>query len=1331
MNSNKNKIIFSLSTLLLIIMVSFLVYQKEHKNLAAPTQTITKKNSIKATPLKYTGYTLLNKFNKATIENYPTAAGTYDLATMASNITSQMLQAFSTTKTKTLPLVANWNVGIPEYSDGLDPLYMINRLTNGESLIPTWKLDPYYNDSIGLSYYETSIKKAAELGLPLVFTLPSPESALTKDDVYFTMDKTNNPNVITPKGIVLPKLSPFGPDSLWNEVGGQWSTTSLMAQLQEWYPNPPLVIFIDEDSAAKLSWSELSSSSRYQTQYPSDGSDEFKRTLINAQWVEKYRQLHQGFVQGFTNDAWKKNAKFITRNQLAINMGTSSDWKQDATTTNLQANVWPLTANGLTINFDIGADKELLNNLPFMLDEAKNINPNFVSQLSIDAHQKITNPNTYRGYTQLALWLLRPNIVRQTSNGTTKTDINPLFQQVVDSVELINNNDILADFWKNGKLVTAGDSNFNLNIPTKFQTAPREFFLKTDATVPVYAFALKKGIAPNREWLIYTQSPDENLSNITITIPTFKDVTVNSTGMGSFNIIAENNTVKSLNNNTDETSAVKELVDNLLISTKQSLDNFKYDLETFSLNKTFEKEFFVSTTGNDNNPGTIDKPFKTITKARDSVRAYKNNNGIPNGGIVVWIRGGSYYLTNILRFTADDSGSKDSPIVYSAYKNEKVYLIGGKKLDNSWFQSVTSADPLWNRLNISARDHLKSINLAKHGITDLGTLEEDKDNSIVPPELFDNNQALDLARWPDRNITTRLQTINDNIIILFGDITPDVTGRYIKESSNPPIFKHDGLINGVQYYIKRIESTKISDRRSWVITDENNKKLWSYTQVGFNLPKEFINAYAGSKGIPSLLNKNDKQFGFAFISNGIDDKTFQYTENNPKNWMNTGDIWINGMLQYAWSNRHAKIKNIDKLNNQITFQNTPTYGIHKGKSKRAYYSYNILEELSTEGEYYIDRDTAIAYVWPLENIDKSNFIISTNTQTLIYLDNASSIQFYGLTIEDGRNSLVEIKNGHNNLIDHCILKNSGKWLIKISGRTNGIQYSELSEAGEAAIILSGGTRSTLISGNNFVKNNNIHDLGRWQWTSKGAVKLSGVGNIIEHNNIFNIKHQAINYTGNNHSIQYNNMYNIETYSEDSGAIYAGRNWGYRGNKINNNFIHNLINNYGAAYINGIYFDDSLSGNEAIGNIFYNIDGHAIYINGGRNNIVENNIFYKVATAFLSTNSGYKSVNNIPGSSFNLLEKLHANNISYNSGIWAQNYPRLAKMPDDWEQIKNSKWLLPIGNVFKDNIFKNVLKTAEGVMENNFNLYNEFNNTSVTSTDNLLLSNYNIGIVTVP
>jgi hypothetical protein len=175
-----------------------------------------------------------------------------------------------------------------------------------------------------------------------------------------------------------------------------------------------------------------------------------------------------------------------------------------------------------------------------MLEEAKELNPNFTYQLSIDTNQKIDNPQRYRGFTQFTLWFLRPSIIRQTPNKMTKAEINPLFQQVVDSVELIHNSDVLADFWKNGKLVSTGTSLYNQNIPTNYQSIPREFLLKTDASGPVWAFALEKGEAPNREWLIYIQSPEENLSDITVTIPNYNNVNLNATQEGSFYTILEN-----------------------------------------------------------------------------------------------------------------------------------------------------------------------------------------------------------------------------------------------------------------------------------------------------------------------------------------------------------------------------------------------------------------------------------------------------------------------------------------------------------------------------------------------------------------------------------------------------------------------------------------------------------------------------------------------------------------------------------------------------------------------------------------------------------------------
>jgi len=660
------------------------------------------------TPLNYTNSTLLNKFNKKNIDEYQTAAGTYDIQTIASEVTSTMLTAFSNSSERTLPLVANWNVGIPKYSDGLDPLYLINRFTYGEHLVPTWKLDSYYNDNIGLSYYETSIKKAAALGLPLIFILPSPESALTKDDVYFSMGKTQNPNVITVKGTVLPELSPFGPDSLWKEVGGQWSTTTLMTQLQEWYPNPPLVIFIDEDTSKKLSWSKLATSSRYIEQYPTNTSNEFKRTLINAKWLEKYRQLHEGFKQGFTKKAWKQNVKFVTRNQLAVNMGATSDWINNATTTNQYANIWPLTVDGLTINFNLDGDKtdttdtpyRLLNNLPFMLEEAKELNPNFTYQLSIDANQKIDNPQRYRGFTQFALWFLRPSIIRQAPNKTTKNEINPLFQQVVDSVELIHNSDVLADFWKNGKLVSTGTSQYKQNIPINYQSVPREFLLKTDASSLVWAFALEKGKTPNREWLIYTQSPKKNLTDTTATIPNFKNIKLKTMQEGNFYLLHELH------------SDINELHSNIIIGKR----NVKHtDL--------IRATKYASPNGN--GKGTIDDPYN-LSEAMKSL--------VP--GDVLFLRDGIYDIPNKsgIRITKK-IGTKEKPIIIESYPGEKAILDGkcmhimdavNEKIDTSYGLYIRESDYIYIR-------KIEIRNMSKTGIKIVG-----KHNKIEGCKIHNN-----------------------------------------------------------------------------------------------------------------------------------------------------------------------------------------------------------------------------------------------------------------------------------------------------------------------------------------------------------------------------------------------------------------------------------------------------------------------------------------------------------------------------------------------------------------------------------------------------------------
>lgn len=88
----------------------------------------------------------------------------------------------------------------------------------------------------------------------------------------------------------------------------------------------------------------------------------------------------------------------------------------------------------------------------------------------------------------------------------------------------------------------------------------------------------------------------------------------------------------------------------------------------------FAKDYFVSLNGNDANDGSIQSPFATLNKAQSVVQPGDN----------VYFRGGTYKIqeSQIMEYSSNGTwafvfkmavkGSKDKPIGYQAYENEKV-----------------------------------------------------------------------------------------------------------------------------------------------------------------------------------------------------------------------------------------------------------------------------------------------------------------------------------------------------------------------------------------------------------------------------------------------------------------------------------------------------------------------------------------------------------------------------------------------------------------------------------------------------------------------------------
>jgi len=86
------------------------------------------------------------------------------------------------------------------------------------------------------------------------------------------------------------------------------------------------------------------------------------------------------------------------------------------------------------------------------------------------------------------------------------------------------------------------------------------------------------------------------------------------------------------------------------------------------------RDFFVAPNGSDSNPGTLEKPFATIARARDAVRP---TIATMTGDITVWIRGGRYYLKEAIALDDRDGGTGTHRVIYRNYKDEKAIILGG------------------------------------------------------------------------------------------------------------------------------------------------------------------------------------------------------------------------------------------------------------------------------------------------------------------------------------------------------------------------------------------------------------------------------------------------------------------------------------------------------------------------------------------------------------------------------------------------------------------------------------------------------------------------------
>jgi len=99
--------------------------------------------------------------------------------------------------------------------------------------------------------------------------------------------------------------------------------------------------------------------------------------------------------------------------------------------------------------------------------------------------------------------------------------------------------------------------------------------------------------------------------------------------------------------------------------------------------------FYVAVNGNDSWSGRLpspnrtktDGPFATLQRALEAVKTLKQQQGgTLRQPVTIYLRGGTYFLTEPITVTPEHSGTEKFPVTIAAYRNERPILSGGRRI---------------------------------------------------------------------------------------------------------------------------------------------------------------------------------------------------------------------------------------------------------------------------------------------------------------------------------------------------------------------------------------------------------------------------------------------------------------------------------------------------------------------------------------------------------------------------------------------------------------------------------------------------------------------------
>ena len=630
------------------------------------------------------------------------------------------------------------------------------------------------------------------------------------------------------------------------------------------------------------------------------------------------------------------------------------------------------------------------------------------------------------------------------------------------------------------------------------------------------------------------------------------------------------------------------------------MSKFKIYLVTFSFLIALlasckqETKYYVSTQSDTHlQDGSEKYPFSSIDKAIDKILSDRSISGSKDEAMIL-VKGGEYYISESIELD-----SRHSNLTISAVPGDTVILSGAKSLDKSRIEprNLNNAQVWYTNLN-------------DHGITDYGVIHRigfSHSSWGSPAELFIDNTAQQIARWPNEGMTKM--------------------GTVIRKGSIPRDGDHSG-VGGILTY----DSVRIS---GWNVTSD----MW--------LSGYFHHGYADDRVRIKTIDSANKTIEtvdptfYGFVNKAAWNKWYAL---NVKEELDTiAEYFIdrsNGDLFFMAENKDFETIKLSMLESPfITMDRVEDVNIQN----------IIFEESRFIGITLAETANVRILGCTFRNLGAQGIAMGM-----------------GIAPHD-RHVHNEMGKPQKNLIgslqQHIY---DDTTFDRRAGFNNGIIDCEFYNLGSGGISMGGGNRFTLEPGNNYIENCRIHDNNRLEKSYQPAIHITGVGNKIINCEIWNTPSMAVLMHGNNHLIESNHFHDVCLEADDQGAIYYGRNPSECGSLVRYNLFENIPGHYSTC---GIYHDDGAGGLTVQENVFYKTGTFGVLMGGGSDNYYHNNIFVDVNVGIHVDNrlQNWSSALIVPHGLFE--QRLNA--VYYDLPPYSEQYPYLKNyIPNDGEPRNN-------------------------------------------------------------